>query len=620
MIDRRGFAKAGLGLLGSSLILRPGFAAAQQATPSHGLSMYGDLKYPPDFTHFDYVDPTAPKGGSLVLSAIGTTFDTLNPFVLRGVPAAGVALVYETIVESALDEPFTEYGLLAKTIATPDDRSFVEYELRENARWHDGRPVTAEDVIFSFETLRTRGAPVFRVYYADVAKAEKVGEGKVRFVFSGPMNRELPLIMGQLPILPAHWWEGRDFEAPSLEPPLGSGPYRAARVEPGRSITYERVVDWWGADIPVAKGRYNYGQIRYDYYRDANIAFEAFKAGAFDWQVESSAQKWATGYTGPAVEKGLIIKEEIRRESGGVIQGYWFNQRRDFFKDKRVREAIGYAFDFEWANRTLFYDQYTRCNSYFSGSNVFAATGLPQGPELALLEPFRDQLPPELFTEAFKLPVTDGSGNNREQLRTALALLKSAGWEVQDRRMVEVATGRPMQFEILLDNPLFERITGPFVKSLERLGIGARIRTVDSAQYQNRVTEFDFDMIVEIFGQSLSPGNEQREYWGSKPAAQPGSRNYAGIADPVVDAMIDKVIYAASREELETACRAMDRVLLWGHHVVPHWYSGYDRLARWDKFGRPSVMPRYGIDQYAWWINEAREQQVDQAKTSLKSG
>lgn len=622
-MDRRGFSKAGLGLLGTSLIspfrAARGQDPAGSAVPAHGISMYGDLKYPAGFTHFDYVNPDAPKGGSLVLSAIGTTFDTLNPFVLRGVPAAGVSLLYQTLVESSLDEPFAEYGLIVETIATPEDRSYVEYRLRADASWHDGRPITVEDVLFSFDILRSKGTPVFRVYYADVEQAEKVAEDKVRFIFKGPPNRELPLIMGQLPILPAHWWEGRDFEAPSLEPPLGSGPYRVGRVEPGRSITLERVEDWWARDLPVTRGRYNYGSIRYDYYRDANIAFEAFKAGAFDWHIESSAQRWATGYDIPAVSEGLLIKEEIERDRGGVIQGFWFNQRRDQFRNPKVREAIGYAFDFEWSNQTLFYDQYIRCDSYFSGSADFAATGLPGEDELELLEPYRDQLPPALFEQPFTLPVTDGSGNNRPQLRKALELFKEAGWEVQERRLVEVATGAPMAFEILLDNPLFERIAGPFVKNLERLGIDARIRTIDSAQYQNRVTSFDYDIIVEIFGQSLSPGNEQREYWGSEAAAQPGSRNYAGIADPVVDAMIDKVIYAESRAQLETACRAMDRVLLWGYHLVPHWYSGHDRLARWDKFGRPAEFPRYNIDLYAWWIEDQRATRVEQAKTSLNA-
>ncbi|WP_223861462.1 extracellular solute-binding protein [Geminicoccus harenae] len=617
MMDRRGFSKAGLGFLGASLVPPFRFARAADAVPAHGLSMYGELHYPPGFTHFDYVNPDAPKGGNLVLSAVGTTFDTLNPFVLRGVPASGVGLVYQTLAENSQDEPFAEYGLIAETIATPEDRSFVEYRLRENARWHDGRPVTVDDVVFSFDILRSKGAPLYRVYYADVERTEKIDERHVRFLFKGSFNRELPLIMGQLPVLPAHWWQERDFEAPSLEPPLGSGPYRVDRVESGRSVSYALVEDWWAKDVPVMKGRFNYGRIRYDYYRDANIAFEAFKAGAFDWQIESSAQRWVTGYDIPAVRQGLLIKEEIKRESGGVIQGFWLNQRRDQFKDRRVREALGYAFDFEWSNRTLFYDQYTRCNSYFSGSSVFAATGLPEGAELALLEPYRDQLPPELFSQEFTLPVTDGSGNNRPQLRRALELLKEAGWEVQNRRMVEVATGRPMQFEILLDSPLFERIAGPFVKNLERLGIAATVRTVDSAQYQNRVTAFDYDVIAQIIGQSLSPGNEQREYWGSQAATQEGSRNYAGISDPVVDAMIEKVIYANSREELETACRAMDRVLLWGYHLIPHWYAMYDRLARWDKFGRPEQMPRYSIDLFSWWIENQRATKVEQAKSEL---
>lgn len=619
MIDRRGVTKGGLALLGASILSpRPSWAQAAEAVPAHALAMYDDVKYPADFTHFDYVNPDAPRGGSIVLPAVGTSFDTLNPFVLRGTPAAGVTMIYETLTEPSLDEPFTQYGLLAETIATPKDRSFVEYRLREAARWHDGRPVTVDDVIFSFQILTTQGTPFFRAYYANVAKVEATGERTVRFTFDGASNRELPLIVGQLSILPKHWWEGRDFQAPSLDLPLGSGPYQVARAEPGRSIAYDRVEDWWAADVPAMRGRYNFDAIRYDYYRDLNVAFEAFKAGAYDWHIESSAMKWATGYTGPAVERGLIVKEEVVRDRGGSMQGYWFNLRRDQFKDPRVRQAIGYAFDFEWSNKTLFYGQYTRSDSYFAGSTTLASHGLPEGAELALLEPFRDQLPKEVFEQEFKLPVTDGSGNNRDQLRQAIALFKAAGWEVRDRKLTELATGKPMRFEILLDSPLFERITSPFVKNLERLGIEATIRTIDAAQYENRTKQFDFDMVVEIVGQSLSPGNEQREFWGSKAAGEPGSRNLPGIASPVVDAMIDKVIRAQTRDELETACRALDRVLLWGFYVVPHWYGKSDRLARWDKFGRPPAFPKYGIDQFAWWIDPAKAAQLEQARAALR--
>ena len=618
MMNRRAFSRAGLGLAGA-LFLPRRFAFADDAVPAHGISMYGELQYSKGFGHFNYVDPEAPKAGTIVLSAVGTTFDTLNPFVLRGVPAAGAALVYDTLTERSLDEPFAEYGSLAETITTPEDRSYVEYQLRDTAKWHDGQPVTVEDVIFSFDILRSKGTPLYRVYWADVDHVEKIADRKVRFVFKGSFNRELPLIVGELPVLPAHWWKDRDFEAPTLEPPLGSGPYKLARVEPGRSVAWERVADWWATDIPVMRGRYNFGQIRYDYYRDSNVAFEAFKAGAFDWQIEQSAQRWATGYDIPAVEKGLLVKEKIERDSGGVMQGFWFNQRREIFKDPLVRQAIGYAFDFEWSNKTLFFDQYTRCDSYFSGSKTLASSGLPKADELALLEPFRDQLPADLFDQPFRLPVTDGSGNIRPQLKKALELLKSAGWEVRDRKMVEVASGKPLAFELLLDGPLFERIAGPFVSNLQRLGIAATIRTVDSAQYQNRVSSFDFDMIAEIIGQSLSPGNEQREYWGSEAANSPGSRNYAGIDDPVVDAMIDRVIHAGTRDELETACRAMDRVLLWGHHLVPHWYASYSRIAYWNKFGRPEQMPFYGIDIYSWWIEEQRAAQTEQAKSTLTS-
>ena len=585
----------------------------------HGIAMHGDVRYPRDFTHFDYTRPDAPKGGRITLAAIGTTFDSTNPFILRGVAAAGIALLYDTLTEQSADEPFTEYGRLARSIGTSRRRDFVEFQLRSEARWHDGEPVSVDDVIWTFNTLKERGSPFYRAYYANVQKAVRVTARTVRFEFDGSRNNELPLILGQLPILPKHFWEARDFEQPTLEQPLGSGPYRILAVDPGRSITYARVPDYWGRDIPVNKGRYNFDQIRFDYYRDANVALEAFKAGLYDWRVENSAKNWATGYTGPAVEKGQIKLEEFPREGAGGMQAYVFNLRRPIFADARVRRAIGYAFDFEWSNKNLFYGQYVRTTSYFANTEM-TATGEPSAEELAILEPFRDRLPDEVFGPPVRPPVTDGSGNNRDQLRDALQLFKEAGWEIRDRKLTRVEDGQAMRFEILLDSPLFERITGPFIKNLERLGIDARMRTVDTAQYQTRRDSFDYDMIVDVFAQSASPGNEQRDYWSSAAADEEGSRNTIGLKDPVVDALVERIIQAETRADLVNACKALDRVLLAGSYVVPHWYSNVTRIARWDFFGHPDTIPRFGVDQFAWWIDSERQTEIVNQRVAAGGG
>jgi microcin C transport system substrate-binding protein len=589
---------------------------AEEPAPAHGVAMHGDVRYGPGFEHFEYVNPDAPKGDSLSLSAIGS-FDTLNPYVLRGVAAAGLGLVYDTLTQRSNDEPFTEYGLVAESIIMPEDRSWVAFDLRPEARWHDGRPITVEDVIWTFETLKTKGHPFYRAYYADVKGAEKIGEHRVKFTWDGGINRELPLIMGQLPVLPKHWYESRDFERSFLDPPLGSGPYRVARVDAGRSITYERVADYWGAELPVNRGRYNFDRVRYEYYRDADVALEAFKAGQYDLRIENSARNWAVGYDGPALQAGLIVKEALTDESGDGMQAYVFNTRREIFQDPRVRRALAYAFDFEWTNANFFYGSYARTESYFSNSEL-AATELPDERELRFLEPFRDRLPAELFERVYAAPRTDGSGNIREQLRTAFELLKEAGWEVnpQTRQLTHSATGRPMTFEILLVSPAFERITGPFIQNLQRLGVNATMRTVDTAQYQNRVDAFDFDMVVTTWGQSLSPGNEQRDFWSCAARDLPGSRNLAGICDPVVDALIEAVIRAESREELVAATRALDRVLLWGHHVIPQWHSRETRIAYWDKFDRPAISARYGVDLFSWWVDPQKAAQLGQRRAS----
>ena len=602
-----------LGLAVTLALIMPSWAQAQDVAPAHGVAMHGDLKYGPDFEHFDYVNPNAPKGGTVTFASIGT-FDTLNPFIIKGTSADGLGFLFETLTVQSEDEPFSEYGLLAESIEMPEDRSWVAFTLRPEARWHDGRPVTVEDVIFSFDTLKEKGLPFYRAYYRNVIKAEAAGERRVKFTFEQTTNRELPLILGQLPILPKHYYENVEFEKTTLQPPLGSGPYRIKSLEPGRRIVYERAKDYWGADLPVSRGFYNFDEIRYEYYRDANVALEAFKAGGYDIRVENTSKFWATAYSGPMFEAGWIAKEEIPHELGTGMQGFVFNTRRAMFQDPRVRQALAYAFDFEWTNRTIMYGQYDRTESYFSNTEL-AAEGLPSEAELELLEPFRDQLPEEVFTEVYRAPSSEGEGRIRQNLRTALGLLREAGWSVEGGRLVN-AEGQPFRFEILLNGPSFERHTLPFIRNLERLGIQATVRAIDPAQYQNRLDEFDFDMVVGTFGQSLSPGNEQREYWGSEAADIPGSRNVIAIKDPVVDQLIDKIIEAPTREDLVSATRALDRVLLWGHYVIPHWHSRTFRVAYWNKFDRPETMPPYGLPLFSWWVDPVKVAAVEQRKAA----
>ena len=587
--------------------------AAENVTGVHALSMFDDVKYGPEFTHFDYVDPNAPAGGSIRLAATGT-YDSLNPFILKGNTAAGVGLIYDTLLVGSLDEPFTEYGLLVESIDMPADRSWVAFTLREEARWHDGRPVTVEDVIWTTETLTTKGHPFYRHYYADIASVEQTGPRTVKFSFGDTVNRELPLIVGQIVVLPKHYWEDRDFESTTLEPPLGSGPYRIAEVEPGRSITFERVPDYWGRDLPVNRGQDNIDVIRYDYYRDATVAIEAFKAGEFDFRRENNSKEWGTAYDIPDVANSRIIKELIDHEMPTGMQAFWFNTRRAKFSDRQIRNALAYTFDFEWSNANLFYGQYTRTKSFFSNTEL-ASSGLPQGQELEILEPYRDRLPAEAFTSAYEPPSTDGSGQIRRNLRTARKMLQEAGWVVRDGVLTHAETGDAMEIEFLLVAPAFERIVGPVVKNMERLGIAARIRLVDPAQYQNRIDEFDFDIVVSSFGQSLSPGNEQRNYWTTTSADVPGSRNLAGIRDPVVDELVDLLIQAPDRETLVATTRALDRVLLWGHYVIPQWHIRSFRLVYWNKFGRPALRPKYGLGfPTTWWIDREKEAQLEASR------
>lgn len=583
---------------------------------AHAIAMHGQPKYGADFPHFDYVNPQALQGGTIVFGASGS-FDSLNPFTLKGRAAAGIGNLFETLTTRSFDEAFTEYGLLAETIEWPADRSWVAFTLRPQARWHDGQPVTVEDVIWSFDTLKTQGHPFYRSYYANVAQATKVDDRTVKFTFSGPPNPELPLIMGQLPVLPKHYWQDRDFTATTLDPPIGSGPYKITTLDPGRSIAYERDPQYWGKDLPVNVGQHNFGTIRHDYYNDRAVEREAFKAGAMDFFQENVAKEWATSYNVPAVHQGLIIKREIPHENPQGMQAFAFNTRREIFQDRRVRLALSYAFDFEWTNQNLFYKAYTRTRSYFANSEL-ASGGLPSQAELAVLTPLRGQIPDEVFTQAYAPPTTDGSGNIRTNLRTALQLLNSAGWSVRNSQLTHAPSGTVMRFEILLVSPSFERVVLPFAKNLERLGIEAQVRTVDTAQYQQRLDTYDFDMIVASWGQSLSPGNEQRDFWGSQAATTEGTRNYVGIRDSAVDALIDRVISSPDRNSLIHHTRALDRVLLWNHYVIPHWHISMYRVVYWDKFRAPETPPRYSLGLDTWWIDPALEASLAERKRGVQ--
>ncbi len=573
-------------------------------TISHGLTLLDKLKYPAGFKHLDYVNPAAPKGGTLRRFTIGT-FDSFNPYIIKGNPSAGVSQVYETLMTSPLDEISAEYGLIAKSVEVPADLSYATFTLRPEARFHDGSPVTADDVIWTFETLKNDGAPFYRFYYKNIARAVKLGPHKVKFEFTGPPNRELPQITGQLPVMSKKWWSTRDFTKTSLEPPMGSGPYRIGAFEPGRFVEIDRVKDWWGANLPINVGRNNFDRIRYDYYRDQTVALEAFKSGRYDIRNENASLVWATGYDFPARKDGRVKLEEVRHARPTGMQAFVFNIRREQFQDPVLRQAMAYAFDFEWSNEHLFYGQYARTSSFFSNSEL-AATELPSKAELALLEPWRGKIPDEVFTTVYTPPSTDGSGNIRSNLRIALRLLKQAGYKIEDNALISPKTGKPVIFEILLVSPAFERIVAPFAQNLKRLGIVANVRTVDQSQYINRIRSFDYDMIVGGAGQSESPGNEQRDYWSSDAADREGSRNTIGIKNPAVDALIDRIVDAPDRKSLVAATRALDRVLLWNHYVIPQWHVRMDRLAYWDRFSIPKH-PKYGADVMSWWIDPAKD-------------
>ncbi|WP_249732399.1 extracellular solute-binding protein [Roseococcus sp. SDR] len=610
MMQRRDLFAAGFGLVAATA------AGAQSAGPirTHALSLLGEPALPANFPHFPWVNPDALKGGEVTLTALGS-YDSFNQFILRGTAAVGLNNLYDSLLIESADEASTEYAHLAETIEIPADRMGVTFELRETARWHDGRPITAEDVAWTFNTLRTQGRPFYRAYWGDVSEVVVEGPRRVTFRFRTNENRELALILGQMWILPKHYWEGRDFARPSLDVPLGSGPYRIDRFESGRSIAYRRVPDYWAVNLNTRRGTQNFDVMRYEYFRDVTVAFEAFKAGQIDFRTENIARNWATGYDFPAVRRGLVKRDEIRHQLPTGMQAFVMNLRRPLFQDARVREALLQVFDYEWLNANIFNGAYARTTSFFSNSEL-ASSGLPTGRELEILTPFRAQLPESVFTTEHRLPTTDGSGNNREGLRRALDLMRQAGWTIRDRRLVN-AQGQRFEFEILLNGASFERVALPYVQWLQRLGVEARVRTVDPAQYQVRIDAFDFDMTVDVMGQSLSPGNEQRDYFTCAKAQENGSQNVAGICHPVIDALVELVITAPDREELIVRTRALDRVLLHGQFVIPQWHNRAFWIAFWDRFGRPERNPKYALGFDSWWIDPTRDRALQEAKRSL---
>jgi microcin C transport system substrate-binding protein len=580
----------------------------------HALSLVEKVKFGPDFKHFDWVNPDAPKGGVVRQFANGT-FDSLNGFSIRGNPAVGTGLIFDTLMSQSPDEPSTEYCLICEWVSHPADFSSATFGLRKEARFHDGKPITPEDVIFSMQALK-KANPRMGGYYANVTKVEKTGEREVTFTFDAKGNRELPQIVGGLTVLPKHYWEAkgsngeaRDLAASSLDVPLGSGPYKVKSVDAGRAIIYERVADWWAKDLPVTRGMWNFAELRFGYYRDRVPAFEAFKAGQLDFWRESSAKSWATAYDFDAVKQGHVKKDRIDTKTVAPMQGFVFNTRRKQFQDPRVRQAFNHAFDFEFANKNLFFDQYVRVDSFF-GNSELQATGLPQGRELELLNEISTLVPPEVFTREWKNPVNTNPDDTRKNLSEAAKLFAAAGYTVKGGVLTN-AKGEQLTAEFLLQQPDFERVVLPFKTNLEKLGVKATIRMVDSSQYKSRERTFDFDIVVDNVAQSISPGNEQRDYWGSAFADKQGSQNMAGIKNPAVDKLIDKIVFATNRAELVAATKALDRVLLWNHYFVPQWHAPYDRVATWNMFGRPAKLPSQATSfQQTWWVDEALEKKL----------
>ena len=594
------------------LSLAIGAPASASLRESHGYAQFGALKYPASFTHFDWVNPDAPKTGTVRIMASGT-FDTLNPYTFKGsspISTAnfqqyGVTELNATLMagtgayDPSGDEPASSYGLIAKSVEFSDDRSWVVFNLRPEARFHDGMPISAYDVAFSYRLLRKDGHPQYRTNLQEVKRVDILNRHRIRFVFKRSGNPLLIMRLGELPVLPQHYWKDRDFKATTFEPPLGSGPYRITEVRPGRSLGFTRVKDWWGEQLPVNRGKYNFDKVEVEFYRDSHVAFEAFKAGEFDFYIEQQAKNWANGYDFPAVERGEVIKAEIPHSIPTQTQALFMNSRRAVFADRKVREALAMMFDFEWTNRALFSGSYIRASSYYPNSE-FSATGKPEGAEWLLLSPYRKQLPARLFTEPFQIPQTEGRGIPRDTLRRALGLLAEAGWKLSGEHLVN-SKGEVLRFEILLVNPGLERIYQPYIENLSRLGIQAGIRSVDRAQYKQRLDQFDFDAISLTLGQTLSPGLEQWLYFHSSQAKIKGGKNYAGIDNPVVDALLDKLLAAKTRDQQVAATRALDRVLLWQHYTIPNWYINYHRVAYRNRFAFVTVPP-YTLGLRSWWL------------------
>ena len=614
IFDRRQTTRMLLGLAGGAT-LTPSLSitsalAEEGVTRAFGASLVGTPRYDESMAHFDYVNPDAPKGGRARFAAVGA-FDSFNPFIAKGNVTRGLnpfgGHIYDSLMVDPMDENSTAYASLVEWIEWPKDYSSVTFKIRDEARWHDGEPVTPEDIIYSFGLITTKGRPFYKVYYKNVEKAEALPGNLLRFTFDQADNRELPHIMTQVPVLPKHYWKDRDFEKSGLEPPLGSGPYRIGKFEANTFCEFERVEDWWGRDLPVNIGTNNFDTVRYEYFKEPNAAFDAFKAGQVDYREENSSLNWGTRYDFPAYKRGDVVKQAVEVEGPKTFQGFTFNTRRDLFKDRRVREAVGMAFDFEWVNKAIFFDSYARPVSYFQGTEDLMSKGVPEGAELALLDEYRDDLPPALFTEAFALPVSDGTGRpDRRALRKAKTLLTDAGWSVKDGVLVNEA-GQPFAFEFMIASKIQERVVAPFVKNLERLGIDASIRLVDSAQYVRRYREFDFDMVIGRVSNSASPGNEQRDFWGSSVAEELGGRNLSGVADPVVDALIEKIVFAEDRDALAAATRALDRVLLWGQYMIPQLYTPTERIAWWKgEVTPPDPLPSHQVGfPTVWWDPEA---------------
>jgi len=588
--------------------------AQADTVKSHAIALHGEPKYPATFTHFDYVNPNASKGGNIRLMASGT-FDTLNPYTLKGISPFmspgfskwGVFELNEPLMVGtgqyapSGDEAQTAYGLIAQTIEYPEDRSWAIFNLHPEARFHDGTPITSNDVIFSFHTLIKHGHPRFAQNYQDVDTVEKLGPRRVKFTFKGTDTRALPLRVGELPVLSEAFWQGRNFEKSLLEPPLGSGPYKLVAFEAGRSVAFERVTNYWGKDLAVNRGRYNFDHVSFDYYRDLHVAFEAFKSAEFDVYVEHISSNWATGYDFPARNEGKVKKLEIEHDIPTGYQAFFFNTRRDIFSDIRVREAIGLMFDYEWLNRSIFFNAYARNHSYFPNTEL-ASNGAPKPSELALLSPYREQLPIAVFNDRYEPPVTDGKGTLRKQQRKALSLLKEAGWQIHNNQMVNQETGQALTFEVLFDQPSFAKVLLPFKRNLQRIGVDMQLRSADRTQFKNRLDDFDFDMIVEVLVHGLSPSYELKLYFHSEQVNTPGALNYSGVNHPVVDMLVENIIAAPSREQLLQSTRALDRVLLWNHYTIPQYHLNYHRVAHWNKFGRPAVSPPYAFNFRDWWI------------------